>query len=265
MIFTYAVLYKRIDACAPNMWRVCVCVSHICLNHWKCIIFMCCDKLLVCFIITCILSRNLLLAIPWLEMCLLVFFFQRGPPGPQGPPGPPGPSGIPGSDGIDVSIHSGLPRAYFATKTIIVPATSRSSAVLESYRLRALQMKTHPHKKSSVSSRERGVFQKGPSAESSACVAVMWYIWVIRSVNDTQTDDMCCKLRLLLETSLFHDANHSGLDIRIIIVVLFCFFFLKSLALSTNQPIEVCRNYMNWKIAVTIIQVPSRNMVVIKK
>lgn len=53
-----------------------VCVSHICLNHWKCIIFMCCDKLLVCFIITCILFRNLLLTIPWLEMCLLVFFSE---------------------------------------------------------------------------------------------------------------------------------------------------------------------------------------------
>lgn len=29
MIFTYVVLYKRIDACAPNMWQVCVCIPHL--------------------------------------------------------------------------------------------------------------------------------------------------------------------------------------------------------------------------------------------
>lgn len=116
----------------------------------------CCDKLF-CFVITCILLRKLLLGH---HLTGNIDFFQRGPPGPQGPPGPPGPSGTPGSDGIDVSIHSGLPRTYFATKTIIVPERwPTSSAVWKAYQWRALQMKTHPHKKSSVPSRERGLWE----------------------------------------------------------------------------------------------------------
>lgn len=87
-----------------------------------------------------------------------------------------------------------------------------------------------------VCSQQRGVFEKGPYAESSVCVAVMWYIWVILRVNYTQAGYMCRQLRPLMEThlkytgkgefeSLFQDANQIGLDIRIIIV--FGLFFLK--------------------------------------
>lgn len=49
-------------------------------------------------------------------------------------------------------------------------------------------------------SEQRGVFEKGSSAESSVCVAVIWYIWVILRVDYTQAGYMCCQLRLLMET-----------------------------------------------------------------
>lgn len=185
-------------------------VSHICLIH------------LTWFRSENVLWGNLplfyccLLIIPTVPLCLhktvnvfacflFCFFFQRGPPGPQGPPGPPGPSGTPGSDGIDVSIHSGLPCTYFATKTIIVLErwpTSGWSCSTAGWPRGALQMKTHIQKELCSQQRE-GVFEKGPSHQSSACVAVMWYIWVILRTNYTQAGYMCCKRRLLRENFEF--------------------------------------------------------------
>lgn len=60
--------------------------------------------------------------------------------------------------------------------------TQHSFAVLQSYPQRALQMKTHRHKRALFPT-ERGVFEKGPSAQSKewvwVCVTVMRYIWDI--------------------------------------------------------------------------------------
>lgn len=126
----------------------CVCPTFVWII--ECLLFLCFKK-------NAVINSSSVTVSNHLTGNVFAYFFQRGPPGPQGPPGPPGPSGTPGSDGIDVSIHSSLPRTYFATKTIIVPErwpTFRSSAVLEAYQWRVLQMKTHPHKKSSVPSRE---------------------------------------------------------------------------------------------------------------
>lgn len=132
--------------------------------------------------------------------CLSVRVFQRGPPGPQGQPGPPGPSGTPGSDGIDVSIRRRFAPADFITKTIIVPGeiTQLSARLLHcSLTSRGHCKWKHAGTKRALFPAERGVFEKGPSAESSACVTVMWYIWVIFGVKYTQVAQICCKGRLV--------------------------------------------------------------------
>lgn len=57
-----------------------------------------------------------------------------------------------------------------------------------------------PTQKELCSQQREESLRKGPSAESSVCVAVMWYIWVILRVHSTWTGHMCCPLRLLMET-----------------------------------------------------------------
>lgn len=44
----------------------------------------------------------------------------------------------------------------------------------------------HKNTKRALFPAETGVFEKGPLPESSVCVAVMWYIWVILRVTYTQ-------------------------------------------------------------------------------
>lgn len=59
----------------------------------------------------------------------------------------------------------------------------------------------HSHTKRALFPAERGVFEKGPSPESSVCVAVMWYIRVIPRVNYKQAGPMCQKGKVLMETT----------------------------------------------------------------